>query len=264
MRQKLEELRRETEAALGPAAPDGSQSRDNNLANSVASPTPAANNGNATPNPNVGPQEFPIGPTSSSGGGIGGGAIDPVTALAAIGLAGAGRLRGGEIARHRIPCQTEGGDHDSQNHRRKAGFSSRWIRTRLIQLLFAAFLVGVPFWIPYPPRGSYVAAGRKLGTLWIFPVSSTLPFVFLALVFLAHCERRTRSRSSATHANSLRPAYLGASLAWAAMIAFTIWIAFQNPGPRGSSTLGIAVALTPFMYVPFLVFPYFLGALSPV
>lgn len=104
-----------------------------------------------------------------------------------------------------------------------------------------------------PVQGKYVAnpdPGRR--NYWIGPVSSTLPFIFLALLFLAHCfDRKSRSRM---------PAYCGAGAAWLSMMGFTIFIIAQYRSPHLSSTIGIAVMLTPFCYLPFLFVPYAIGA----
>jgi hypothetical protein len=44
-------------------------------------------------------------------------------------------------------------------------------------------------------------------------------------------------------------------------MAFTLFLVFQPPGPKISSTMAIAVILTPICYVPLLMFPYAFGAL---
>ena len=48
-------------------------------------------------------------------------------------------------------------------------------------------------------------------------------------------------------------------MAWLGMMAFTTFVIFQAPGPKHSSTIGIAVALTPFCYIPFLFLSYIVG-----
>ena len=105
-----------------------------------------------------------------------------------------------------------------------------------------------------PAKGAYVAnpdVGRR--TFWIGPVSSTLPFVFLALLFLAHCGRiKSKSR---------RSAFCGSVAAWLGMMAFTIFVISHPPSPHLSSTIGIAAALTPFCYIPFLFSSYVVGAI---
>ena len=105
-----------------------------------------------------------------------------------------------------------------------------------------------------PVNGKYVAnpdPGRQ--GYWIGPISSTLPFVFLALLFLAHCfDLKARSRT---------PAYCGAIAAWLSMMSFTLYIIAQYRSPHLSSTTGIGIMLAPFRYLPFLVVPYIVGAI---
>ncbi|MEN6365630.1 MAG: hypothetical protein ABFC88_02315 [Thermoguttaceae bacterium] len=91
------------------------------------------------------------------------------------------------------------------------------------------------------------------GTFWIGPISTTVPYVFLTLLFLAHCfDLKSRSR---------RSAYCGAVMAWIGMMAFTIFIVSHTPG-RMTSTMGLAMAFTPVCYIPFLVVPYIVGAIG--
>ena len=94
-------------------------------------------------------------------------------------------------------------------------------------------------------------------TFWIqFSVSTTIPYVVLALLFLAHCDLlRSRSRWSA---------YLGAVAAWLAMMGFSAYLilhALTTPAKIGPTGATLAVALTPFFYVPFLFVPYAVGAI---
>ena len=121
-----------------------------------------------------------------------------------------------------------------------------------IALLFAlVILIAIPFFLHASCEGAYKPEGW--GTFWIGPISTTLPYVFLALLFLAHCfDRKSKS---------LTPAYCGAVTAWLCMMAFTVFLIFQTPGPRVTSTMGIAVGLTPFFYIPFLVLPYAAGSI---
>ena len=112
---------------------------------------------------------------------------------------------------------------------------------------FALWLVAIPAFFHAIWKGAYKPDG--LGTFWIGPISTTAPYVFLALLFWAHCQRSPRS------------AYYGASLAWLSMMAFTVFLTSQSPGPKVTSTMGIAVGMTPLIYIPFLVFPYIVGAI---
>jgi hypothetical protein len=108
-----------------------------------------------------------------------------------------------------------------------------------------------------PAGGKHVAnpdPGRR--GYWIGPVSSTLPFIFLALLFLAHCfDLKSRSRKSA---------YCGAIAAWLSMMGFTIFIIAQYRSPHLSSTAGIGIMLAPFRYIPFLFLPYIVGTIIGV
>lgn len=125
---------------------------------------------------------------------------------------------------------------------------------------FVAGLVGVPAFIHTLFTGPYVMAPEGYRRVfWIGPVGTTIPFIFLALVFLVHCEmhKRTVSRS----ATLPRSPYCAATMAWLAMLAFTTFLICQPRG-RISSTIGIAVLFTPFCYIPFLLFPYALRAIA--
>lgn len=118
-------------------------------------------------------------------------------------------------------------------------------------VLFALVAVAIPALIHTVWQGSYQPEG--LGTFWIGPVSTTIPFVCLSVLFLAHCYDLEPTRR--------RSAYCGAGLAWICMMALTVLLIFQPPGPKVSSTMGIAVGLTPIIYLPLLAVPYLLGAL---
>ena len=118
---------------------------------------------------------------------------------------------------------------------------------------FAAFfLVALPAVIHAMFAGTYVIDSDGVRrTFAIGPIGTTTVYVFLALVFLAHSGR----------ARSPYSAYTGALLAWMCMMAFTIFLVSQPAGPELSSTRAIADILTPFCYVPFLVFPYLIGSI---
>ncbi len=135
-------------------------------------------------------------------------------------------------------------------------------RTSTINLGFAILLVGVPALINALYTGSYlVNPDGDVRTFWIGPISTTLPFAFLALIFLAHCERYKRNRSALAISTFPRSAYLGAAMAWLAMMAFTLFLHSQTPGPKTSSTMAIAVISTPFFYIPLLLPAYAFGAI---
>jgi hypothetical protein len=108
---------------------------------------------------------------------------------------------------------------------------------------------------PNSPGQEVYVANRDVGrrTFWIGPVSSTLPFIFLVLLFLTHCGRlKSKSR---------RSAYCGALAAWLSMMGFTIYVVSHTRSMHLSSTIGIAVVLTPFCYIPFLFLPYIAGTI---
>ena len=117
----------------------------------------------------------------------------------------------------------------------------------------AAFLVAIPAGVHTLLGGPYVVDPEGCRrTFWIGPISTTVPFAALAVLFFTHlCILRSRSPASA---------YLGAIAAWLSMTGFTIFLTSQVPGPELSSTMGIAVMLTPFFYFPFLVVPYAIGS----
>jgi hypothetical protein len=112
-------------------------------------------------------------------------------------------------------------------------------------------------------KGSYVVdLNGERHTFWIGPLSTTLPFAFLACLFLAHCQRYRRRVTDSTPVAFARPAYWGATLAWLSMMGFTLYLTSQAPGPETSSTMGIAVMLTPLFYLPLLILPYIVGAIA--
>ncbi len=119
--------------------------------------------------------------------------------------------------------------------------------------LLAIVSVAIPALVHLSWRGFYMLEGSE-GALWIGPISTTLPFVFLAMLFLAHYFN--------IKSQSCKPAYCGLILAWPCMMAFTIFIILQTPAPRMTSTMPINMVLTPFFYIPLVVLPYFVGTLT--
>jgi hypothetical protein len=94
-------------------------------------------------------------------------------------------------------------------------------------------------------------------------ISATIPYVFLMLVFLAHCDRYERKAARLGLSAFPRSACWGASAAWIAMIWHSIHlIDIASPLQRLSSSMGIAVMLTPLFYLPYLVFPYLAGGIA--
>ena len=131
------------------------------------------------------------------------------------------------------------------------------------ELWFSLFLVAVPALVHYLYRGPYaVDLNGDRATFWIGPISTTVPFVFLAGSFLAHCQRYRQRVKDSTPAAFARSAYWGATLAWLSMMGFTLYLTSQAPGPETSSTMGIAVMLTPLFYFPILIGPYLVGAIA--
>jgi hypothetical protein len=105
------------------------------------------------------------------------------------------------------------------------------------------------------------ALGREVW-LWDFAVSATIPYLLLMLIFLAHCDRYERKRKKASLPSFPHAACWGAAAAWGAMLWYSVQLIESFSGlQRLSSTMGIAVVLTPFIYMPFLVLPYVLGSL---
>ncbi len=112
------------------------------------------------------------------------------------------------------------------------------------------FLIVLPVCVHTIFKGSYKPYDAR--TFWIGPISTTVPYVFLTLLFGAHCfDLKSRSR---------RAPYFGAISAWVCMMALTVFIVMQPRGPDVTSTMGIAMGLTPVVYIPFLALPYIVGA----
>ena len=128
------------------------------------------------------------------------------------------------------------------------------MRNIITPVLFAAIvLVLSPAALHSTFEGSYVV--NRQGTervFWIGPISTTIPFVLLAIVFLVHC----LTRKAATHL----PAYTGAVLALIAMTILTYYFISHPRGPDRASTMAIAVFFTPPLYVPIMVISYAIGS----
>jgi hypothetical protein len=116
------------------------------------------------------------------------------------------------------------------------------------------FLIAIPAWVHTLLKGSFVVNPDRDGwTFWVGPISTTIPYVFLALLFLSHCfDLKSKSR---------RSAYCGAVMAWVGMMAFTVFLTFQAPGPSRGAFIGLAMGVTDVCYVPFLVVPYIVGTI---
>ena len=128
-------------------------------------------------------------------------------------------------------------------------------RRNAIAVWFAmAFLIAIPASVHVLFEGQYTVKndlGQWCWTYWVGPVSNTLPYILLALMFLVHCHFLALQ--------SRRPAYCGAIAAWLGMMSFTVFIVSQTPNPQISRYGGIVVVMTPFLYIPYLVVPYLVG-----
>jgi len=141
--------------------------------------------------------------------------------------------------------------YGNKTHRRRS--QGGIVRKNAIALSFALmFLIAVPVFVHVLCKGAYKPNDQS--TFWIGPVSTTVPYVFLAVLFLAHC--------AVLKSKSRRSAYCGAIMAWLSMMAFTVFLISQTPGPKISSTMVFAAAFTPLFYIPFLVLPYIVGVIA--
>lgn len=103
-------------------------------------------------------------------------------------------------------------------------------------------------------KGAYVnRAYNNNSTYWIGPVSTTLPYGLLAILTAFDLSFKRRQHKS------LFPPLVGLACGWLAMTTFKIWISFLEAGPEYSSTMGIAICLTPIIYTMIFPIPYFVG-----
>ena len=105
-------------------------------------------------------------------------------------------------------------------------------------------------------KGSYVIGPEyDRRSFWIDPVGTTLPYIILAVVFFIHSLKLKNKNVSS---------YAGAIMAWFSMMGFTYYLINQASGSDGSelsSTLGIAIVLTPFFYIFVLAVSYTIGSM---
>jgi hypothetical protein len=129
-----------------------------------------------------------------------------------------------------------------------------------IKYCFAIFfLFGVPALFHFLAGEYYVSrsSDRLTKGFWAqYPISLTIPFLVLAILFLVHC--------AILKAKSQRSAYSGAIAAWLLMMLISCHLTFVDPfrfavGPTGAI---LTVALTPFAHLSLIIFPYFLGAVG--
>lgn len=134
--------------------------------------------------------------------------------------------------------------------------SPRWCsmnKRNATKIIFATVLIVVPasihaiFGVIHASNA--VGLARKF---WIqYPLSMTIPYIFLGLLFLAHCDfLKTKSRTSA---------YSGAIGAWLGMMTYSSSLVFRSYSEIGPTGATLAVVLTPFFYLPFLILPYAVG-----
>ena len=132
-------------------------------------------------------------------------------------------------------------------------------RTRNLFLFAILFLLGVPglvhrtFGMHYYYSDGITKVARGFWTQ--FPISLTVPYLLLALLFLLH--------SAFLKDESLKISYCGAIAAWLCMMFLGISLIFRIDSTKiGPTSASIDVALTPFLFIPFLVLPYFFGAIG--
>ncbi|MES2788844.1 MAG: hypothetical protein V4719_04420 [Planctomycetota bacterium] len=121
-------------------------------------------------------------------------------------------------------------------------------RSRLGLIVGVSLLVSVVLFFCY--SGAYVRVTfSDHYTYWIGPVSTTIPFAFWALVTLGVA---AMGRKWPGH---LRATSYGYVIGWLAMTALALWIVSLPKGPESSSTMAIAIMLTPMLFAP--LFPIF-------
>jgi hypothetical protein len=105
--------------------------------------------------------------------------------------------------------------------------------------------------------GAYVySTASDRYTYWIGPVSTGIPFVFWAVVTIFVASIRPIRREQHDPLLAILCGYIAG---WLGMTAFTVWIVSLPRGPEHSSTIGIAVALTPFLFAPIFPILFSLG-----
>lgn len=94
--------------------------------------------------------------------------------------------------------------------------------------------------------GAYIrATSTDHFTYWIGPLSTTIPFIFWAMVTWIVGSKRQGQRN---HVLSTAGGYV---TGWMAMTAFGFWIVSFPRGPQATSTMSIAVVTTPFLFLSF-------------
>jgi hypothetical protein len=124
-------------------------------------------------------------------------------------------------------------------------------------------LVGVPGLAHAVNLTRFVSPSGDVVIRWGMAISATIPYVFLMLVFLAHCDRYERKAARMGLSAFPRSACWGASAAWIAMMLHSRHLINAASTPqRLSSTMGIAVMPTPLFYLPYLALPYLAGGIA--
>ena len=116
----------------------------------------------------------------------------------------------------------------------------------LVLILVVSLLASALLYVSL--SGAYVrTTATDHFTYWIGPLSTTIPFIFWAMVTWLVGSMRQEQR------NHLLSTVGGYVTGWIAMTAFSFWIVSFPRGPQLTSTMGIAVVMTPFLFVP--IFP---------
>lgn len=88
---------------------------------------------------------------------------------------------------------------------------------------------------------------------WIDPFTTTLPYVALLVITLRYLSKHEKN-----NLGIVQPvcAYIGS---WISMVIFTFWLISLEPGPRHSSTMGIAILFTPMFFLASAIPGYMVG-----
>ena len=117
----------------------------------------------------------------------------------------------------------------------------------LFVILPMSLLISAILHISYSGAYVYITPSDR-STYWIGPVSTSIPFVFWAIVTICV------ALMNQSQPRQMIATIVGYSTGWIAMTAFDLWIVSLPRAPN-SSTMGIAIGLTPFVFG--LIFPIF-------
>lgn len=116
--------------------------------------------------------------------------------------------------------------------------------------LFIAFMVNIF------KEGAYVSQSDKdRNTYWIGAIGTTVPFLILSVVATLDILSGWKRNQS-----QWLP-FAGFLCGWLAMMLLTLWIVNLDPFSGISSTMGIAILMTPFIYLVLFPIPYLSGRL---